>query len=149
MFLDEFFYDEDTTFEEDISEAIKGFVNEGILVPDSKVLDFYHVTSKGLKKLKWFAAYLLPFFESYKTALLYFEKYQADKHQPKDRIKKIHSIGSKLYKSKMIQYKESLSQINYKNAANYFIQNGVAGSDDHVQIEYYKNILERLLSITV
>jgi glycerol-3-phosphate O-acyltransferase len=145
LFTDEFFFDEETTFEEDISFCLKGFINDGILVPDSPESDIFRITSKGLKKLKWFAAFLQPFFESYKTALVYFEKYEAGKHEGKDRVKKIHSIGTKLYKGKLITFKESLSQINYKNAANYFSKNGVCGSDDHVQIEHYKSILDQLI----
>ncbi len=144
MFTDEFFFDEETTCDEDISICIKGFMNEGILVPDSSGSDTYRITSEGLRKLKWFAAFLQPFFESYKTTLLYFEKYDADKHNAKDRVKKIRSIGSKLYKTDIITLKESLSQINYKNAANYFSKNGVTGKQDHTKIEYYKNILDRL-----
>jgi glycerol-3-phosphate O-acyltransferase len=145
MFTDEFFFDEETTYEENISFCIKGFINDGILVPDSSGIEIFRITSQGLRKLKWFAAFLQPFFESYKTCLLYFEKYEAGKHSEKDRIKKIHSMGTKLYKNKLITQKESLSQVNYKNAANFFSKNGVTGSQDHVQIEYYKNILDRLI----
>ncbi|MBU1340386.1 MAG: 1-acyl-sn-glycerol-3-phosphate acyltransferase [Proteobacteria bacterium] len=145
MFTDEFFFDEETTCEENISRCIKGFMNEGILVPDLPESDMFHLTSQGLRKLKWFAAFLQPFFESYKTALLYFEKYEADKHDGKERIKKIHSMGTKLYKGKLISLKESLSQVNYKNAANFFTKNGVTGSQDQIQIEYYKNIIDRLI----
>ena len=145
IFLDEFFFDEDTTCEENISRCIKGFINDGILVPDSSESDIFRITSQGLRKLKWFAIFLQPFFESYKTTLLYFEKYEAGKHEGKERIKKIHSIGTKLYKGKIITLKESLSQVNYKNAVNYFTKNGVNGSQDHAQIEYYKNILDRLI----
>ena len=145
IFTDEFFFDEETTGEQDISLCIKGFINEGILVPDSKEADVFRITSQGLRKLKWFAAFLQPFLESYKTTLLYFEKYEQGKHKGKERVKKIHSMGTKFYKSKIILLKESLSQINYKNAANYFSQNGINGSQDHVQIEYYKDILDRLI----
>ena len=145
MFTDEFFFDEETTYEQDISTCIKWFVNEGILVPDSSESDMFRITSQGLRKLKWVAAFLQPFFESYKTTLLYFEKYKEEKHDAKERVKKIHSMGTKLYKTKIITFKESLSQINYKNAANYFTKNGVTGPQDHIQIEYYKNILDRLI----
>ena len=145
IFTDEFFFDEETTYEENISTCIKWFVSDGILVPDSSELDMYRITSQGLRKLKWVAAFLQPFFESYKTTLLYFEKYKAEKHEGKERVKKIHSLGTKLYKTKIITFKESLSQINYKNAANYFTKNGVTGPQDHIQIEYYKNILDRLI----
>jgi len=53
-------------------------------------------------------------------------------------------MGTKLYKGKLINLKESLSQVTYRNAVQYFIKNGVKGSQDHVQIEFYKNILDRL-----
>jgi len=144
LFIDEFFFDEDITCEENISTCIKGFLNEGILVPDVPESDLFQITSQGLKKLKWFALFLLPFFESYLTTLQYFEKYEPDKHDEKERIKKIHSMGTKLYKGKLINLKESLSQVTYKNAVHYFTRNGIKGSGDHVQIEFYKNILDRL-----
>ena len=147
MFTDEFFFDEETTYEENISFCIKGFIDDGILVPDSSGIEMFRITSQGLRKLKWFAAFLQPFFESYKTCLFYFEKYEADKHKEKERVKKIHSLGTKLYKSKLITFKESLSQVNYKNAANYFIKNDINGSQDQVKIEYYKNILDRLIHL--
>ena len=144
LFMDEFFFDEDLTCEQNISICIKGFLNEGILVPDMPDSDLFQITSQGLKKLKWFAVFLLPFFESYLTTLQYFEKYEPDKHDEKERIKKIHSIGTKLYKGKLISLKESLSQVTYKNAVHYFTKNGIKGSGDNVQIEFYKNILDRL-----
>lgn len=145
MFTDEFFYNEDTTCEENIANCMKGYISEGIIVPDANDSESFHITSKGLRKLKWLAAFLLPFFESYKTTLLFFERYKAGKYEGKERVKKIHSIGSKLYKGNIITLKESLSQINYKNAANYFSKNKINGSEDNIQIEYYKDIIDRLI----
>lgn len=144
MFTDEFFFDEETTCEENISTSIKGFIAQGILVPDLSEPAMCRITSKGLRKLKWFAAFMLPFLESYKTTLFYFEKYDDDTHNQKDRIKKIHSIGSKLYKTKIVTYKESLSRINYQNAANFFMKSGVTGPE---KISYYKETLERLIHL--
>ncbi len=144
LFIDEFFFDETVTCEENISACIKGFINEGILIPDTADSALYQITPLGLKKLKWLAVFLLPFFESYLTTLQYFEKYEPDKHDEKERIKKIHSMGTKLYKGKLINLKESLSQVTYRNAVHYFTKNGIKGSNDNVQIEFYKNILDRL-----
>jgi len=145
MFIDEFFFNEKTIGEEDIERAIKGFINEGILVPDVSDFDMFNITSKGLRKLKWFASFLLPFLESYKTALLYFEKYGPDKHTGKDRSKKIQSMGTKLYKGKIITLKESLSLINYKNAANFFIKAKIVTAEDKIQSDSYKKIIDRLI----
>ncbi|THB79825.1 MAG: glycerol-3-phosphate acyltransferase [Desulfobacteraceae bacterium] len=150
MFMDEFPTDENTTAEEYISSALKAFINEGIIVPDLEDTDRYQLTSEGLRKLKWFAAFLLPFLESYHTALSYFEKYtDISKHDEKERAKKTHGIGQKLYKRKTVIFKESLSLINYKNACKYFANNGIQGSEDHYNIDFYRNIIQRLLSLPV
>ena len=144
MFTDEFSFDEEVMAEEQISRVIKGFINEGILVPDPKKADILNLTSEGLRKLKWFAAFLTPFFESYSTCLLFLEKEKTDKYDVKERAKKILSFGGKLYKRNQVQHKESLSLINYRNAANYFARNNINGSADQVQIDYHKEIIDRL-----
>ncbi|MGM0393442.1 MAG: 1-acyl-sn-glycerol-3-phosphate acyltransferase [Thermodesulfobacteriota bacterium] len=147
LFHDEFFNDEETTCEEYISNCIKGFISEGILVPDPDRMDMLNLTSRGLRKLKWFAAFMLPFLESYETALLYFEKEKKIPRDEKEMAKKIHSHGSRLYKRKQVTLKESLSLINYRNAARFFSQNGINGSEDQIQIDYYKQIINRLIRV--
>lgn len=149
IFMDEFSYDEETTPEEQISKCIKAFINEGILVPDPVRPDMVNLTSQGLRKLKWFAAFLLPFFESYQTVLMFLEKEETDKFDAKEQGKKIQSFGGKLYKRNHITLKESLSLINYKNAANYFYRNNIKGSEDQIQIDYYKQIIDRLVRFTL
>jgi len=144
MFTDEFSFDEEVTAEEQISRVVKGFINEGILVPDPQRADMLNLTSEGLRKLKWFAAFLIPFFESYNTCLLFLEKEKTDKYDVKERAKKILSFGNKLYKRNQVVRKESISLINYKNAANYFARNNINGSGDQIQIDYYKEIIDRL-----
>ena len=148
MFTDEFSYDEDLTCEEQISRSIKGFISQGILVPDSSP-DLFNLTSSGRRKLKWFAAFMQPFFESYLTALLYFEKEKPGEYEAKERVKKILSQAGKLYKRNQISLKESISLINYMNAANYFMKNGINGADDQARIDHYKQILDRLIRLTL
>jgi glycerol-3-phosphate O-acyltransferase len=149
LFTDEFSFDEEITPEEQISKCLKGFINEGILVPDPTQADMLNLTSQGLRKLKWFAAFLLPFFESYKTCLLFLEKERTDKYDAKEQTKKIQAFGSKLYKRDNIFFKESLSLVNYRNAATYFARNGINGSEDQIQIDEYKEIIDRLIRLTV
>lgn len=147
LFHDEFFSDEEITCEEQISNCIRVFINEGILVPDPAGMDMLNLTSRGLRKLKWFAAFMLPFLESYQTALLYFEKETKVPPDEKEMAKKIHSHGIKLYKRKQVALKESLSLINYRNAARFFSRNGINGSEDQIQIDYYKQIITRLIRV--
>lgn len=147
MFKDEFSLDEEMLAEEKISIAVKGFVNEGILVPDPNRPDMFNLTSQGLRRLKWFSSFLISFFESYRTCLFFLEKEKTDKYEIRERAKKILSFGSKQYKRNQIMRKESLSLINYKNAANYFARNGINGSEDQIQIDEYKKIINRLLRL--
>jgi glycerol-3-phosphate O-acyltransferase len=149
IFQDEFFCDQEITCEEHISVCIKGFINEGILVPDNTRQDMLNLTSRGLRKLKWFASFMLPFFESYETALLYFEKEKKSPPDEKERAKKIHSYGIRLYKRKQIRRKESLSLINFRNAARFFVKNGINGAEDQIQIDYYKQIINRLSRLII
>ena len=144
LFTDEFSFDEEITAEGQISKAIRGFINEGILVPDPDDADMLNLTSQGLRKLKWFAAFLVPFFESYHTCLVFLEKEKTDKYDVKERAKKLLSYGGKLYKRNQVVRKESISLINYRNAVNYFARNGINGSEDQIRIDDYKEILDRL-----
>lgn len=147
FFIDEFSYDDEKTCSEHIAISIKAFMEEGVLVPHPDVSDTFNLTSEGFRKLRSFAVFLRPFMESYKVALLYFEKYPKDKHDDKERIKKIQAKGLKMYKRQDIFLKESLSKINYINAVSFFIKNGVTGSEDEDAILTNKNIIEGFLAI--
>jgi glycerol-3-phosphate O-acyltransferase len=144
LFTDEFSFDEQISAQEQISKALKGFINEGILVPDPEYADTFNLTSEGLRKLKWFAAFLIPFFESYMTCLVFLEKEKTDKYDAKERVKKLLSFGNKLYRRNQVVRKESLSLINYRNAVNYFAKNHINGSGDQERINEYKEIIDLL-----
>ncbi len=147
LFVDEFSFDEERPCEEQISICLKAFTEDGIIVPNPAMPDYYNLTSEGFRKLNYFSAVLYPFLESYKAALLYFETYPKDKHTPKERIKKIQSYGIKLYKHQEILLKESLSKINYINACSYFTANGIKGRNDLEDILKLKTTIDGFLSL--
>lgn len=147
FFIDEFSFDEETTCTEHIHTSIRAFIDDGILVPTPSFSNTYNITSEGYRKLKGFSEFLRPFLESYKVALMYFQKYPKDKHDSKERIKKMQSRGASCYKRQEILLKESLSKINYINAANFFMNNGVEGSEDIEEIKKYEELIDNLLAI--
>lgn len=149
FFIDEFSFDEETSCVEHISLCIKAFIDDGILVPTPSFSDTYNLTSEGFRKLKGFSEFLRPFLESYKVALMYFEKYPKEKHDPKERTKRMQAKGIKYYKRREILLKESISKINYINASNFFMANGISGSEDAEKITEYKDIIEQMLKISV
>ncbi len=146
FFIDEFSFNDDITCEKNINQCLKAFIEQGIIVPNPSIPDTYNITSEGYRRLKYFAGLLLPFFESYKVALIYFETNPKDKHDVKNRIKKIQAIGIRMYKHQDILLKESLSKINYINASKFFMDNGIYGSENNDLIAEYKEKIERLVS---
>jgi len=147
FFIDEFSFDDEKTSNEHISESIKAFMEEGVVVPHPNFPDTFNLTSEGFRQLRSFSVFLKPFMESYKVALHFFEKYPAGKYDTRDRIKRIQTMGLKMYKREDILLKESLSKINYINATSFFINNGINGSEDREAIEKYKKFIEDFLSI--
>ena len=147
LFMDEFPYDENMTHEDYISNCIKAFLNDGIIIPDPILHESYNITSSGLKKIKCFAEFLLPFLESYSTVLSYYKKYAKNEHEPKERIKKIQSMGSKMYKQNVILLKESLSKVNYINATKYCIKNNLSTPKNKAELNQLKEILEKIISL--
>ncbi len=148
FFIDEFSFNEDKTCEESISQCLRAFTDQGIIVPNPSIPDTYNITSEGYRKLKCFAGLLHPFLESYKVALIHFETTPKDKYDAKERIKKIQALGIKMYKHQDILLKESLSKINYINASKFFMDNGIYGSKDNDLIKEYKKKIEKFISLS-
>ena len=65
FFRNEFHQPPDETPEQQIQRTIDAFVNDGIAVPNPELVGTYHLTSLGYRKLKSFALFLKPLFESY------------------------------------------------------------------------------------
>ena len=110
-------------------------MEDAIVVPHPSLPEAYNLTSEGYRKLKCFAGFLSPLFESYRVVLRYFQKTAADKHEAPQRLKQIQSLGAKMYKRQEVVYKEALSKINYLNAVDYCLKNGIRGREDSDPLE--------------
>jgi len=149
FFKYEFAYNLDLQPEYFVRKNIKAFINDAILVPHQNIPDTYNITSVGLRKLKLLAKFLKTYFESYWIALQTFKQNSRKDLSGKDRLKKIQSMGNRLYKRKEIDLPESLSKINYDNAINYFTTHNIKGSEDTDQIAHYEEIIQRYLKLLV
>ena len=105
-----------------------------IVVPHPSLPEAYNLTSEGYRKLKIFAGFLSPLFESYRVVLAYFQQTAAERHEPPQRLKHIQSLGTKMYKRQAIVCKEALSKINYLNAVDYCLNGEFGGGFDDMQI---------------
>lgn len=146
FFKNEFSYDVDKTPDYFVRKNVKIFIDDAILMPHATLPDTYNLTSAGYRKLKLFSSFLKTYFESYFIVLNFFMRYPKEFINTKDRLKKVQSIGNRMYKRKEIERKEALSKINFQNALDYFVSHGVKSSDDRDKIEFYADSIKRYMS---
>jgi glycerol-3-phosphate O-acyltransferase len=146
FFKNEFVYDVDHSISEIIDKNIETFIQTGILLNHPTLKDTYNLTSAGLKKLKVYSGFLRAYFESYWIALNFFMRFTQNSVDPKDRLKKIQSVGNRMFKRNEIELKEALSKVNYENAVGYFTSNGVKGQENNEKIEFYADEIQKYLN---
>lgn len=147
LFKNEFAYDVDKSTEVHVRKTLKAFIDDAILMPHPTLPDRYNITSAGFRKLNLFARFLKPYLESYWVVLNFFMTHKQNSVVAKDRIKKIQSLGSKMYKRRDIDLKESMSKVNYANAVDFFLYRGVRGSESKERIEYFADAIQRYRTI--
>jgi glycerol-3-phosphate O-acyltransferase len=124
-----------------VRKTVKAFIDNAILVPHPSMPDTYNLSSEGFRKLVFFAGYIEPFFESYRTALVYFAKNRRNYHHKAKMLKKMLAIGNRMIRQGEIRLRESVSKANYSNAINFFMKNGVRGSEDEEMVRQWNDIL--------
>ena len=147
LFKNEFAYDVEKSPETYVRKTLKTLIDDAIVIPHPTLPDRYNVTSAGFRKLKLFARFLKPYLESYWVVLDFFSAFPQSEITAKDRIKRIQSLGNKMYKRREIDLKEALSKVNYSNAVDYFLYRGLRGSENQEEIEHYRDALERYRAI--
>ncbi|MCJ7617948.1 MAG: 1-acyl-sn-glycerol-3-phosphate acyltransferase, partial [Desulfobacterales bacterium] len=146
FFKNEFSYEVDKTPDYFVRKNIKIFIDDAILMPHATLPDTYNLTSAGYRKLLLFSTFLKTYFESYFIVLNFFMRYPKEFINTNDRMKKVQSIGNRMYKRKEIERREALSKINFQNAVDYFVSHGVKSSDDRDKIEFYADSIKRYMS---
>ena len=126
-----------------VRKTVKAFIDNAIIVPHPVMPDTYNLSSEGFRKLVFFAGYIEPFIESYRTALVYFAKNRRNHHHKAKMLKKMLAIGNRMYRQGEIRLKESISKANYDNAIGFFTKNGVRGSEDEENGRRWNDTLVR------
>ena len=151
LFLQDFFkyefaFDVDKAPDHYLRKTIKAFIDDAMIIPHPTLPDTYNITSAGFRKLKHYSRFLKPYFESYWIVLQYFSSTPQNGHAGKDKLKKIQTIGERLYKRKEIELIEALSKINFSNGINFFTTHNVKGSDDADGVEFYRGVIQKYLT---
>ena len=62
-------------------------------------------------------------------------------------VKKIESVGNRLYKNEEVERKEALSKVYYNNATNYFISRGITGPENEDGIAFFEEKINNALNV--
>jgi len=161
FFKFEFVYDADENLKETIDQVIAYYTSQRFIIKVNSQESRYRITRQGLIVLTCFASLLRSYFESY-WIVLRATKYLSKKpYNEKDLLKKITSLGNKLYKLEVIERFESISRITFENGIKFFCEKGVIKKSDthdngkiHVtyedgnnpeSISYYSRMIDRYL----
>jgi glycerol-3-phosphate O-acyltransferase len=146
FFKYEFAFDVDKTPEFMVRKTLKAFIDEAILMPHRSLPDTYNITSAGFRKLLLFAGFLKTYFESYLVVLNVLKAYGRTELVKKERMKRIRSLGTEMYKEGEIERREALSHINYENGLTFFNFKGIRGKEDEEGIAFFNEIIARYLN---
>jgi glycerol-3-phosphate O-acyltransferase len=147
FFKYEFAYDLDRPPVHYVRKTIKSFIDDAMLMPHQTIPDSYQITSSGYRKLKLFAAFLRPYFQSYKVVLHFLRTNRKEKMETKDKLKKIQSMGLQMIKNKEIELIESVSKVNYANGLSYFSTNGIRNHENEAAIAHYETLIQTYLNL--
>ena len=146
FFKNEFTHEPDTTPDYKIRKTLKMFIEDAIVIPHPTLPDTYQVTAAGFRKLKRYAIFLKTYFESYWIVLNDFKRNNNASMPAKERLKRITSRGTRMYKRKEVDHPEALSRINYQNGIDLFIGKGIKSADDTEAIEKMAVVIQRALN---
>ena len=147
LFINEFSSDPDRPPAFLVRKTVKAFIDDAIIIPHPTLPDTYNITSSGYKKLVYFAGLLTPFFESYRVALGYLSSTAEEDRDRSKTVKKIRSLGQKMFKHGDITRRESLSVPCYTNAVDSYTKNGLKGPRGAEKLSQYNNNIARYLKI--
>lgn len=147
FFKYEFAFDLDRPPEYYVRKTIKAFIDDAILMPHPTIPDSYQITSSGYRKLKLFAAFLKPYFQSYLVVLHFLRTNRKEKLDIKDKLKKIQNLGLQMVKNREIDLIESVSKVNYANGLSYFSAKGCKSHEDEARITRFETTIQADLSL--
>jgi glycerol-3-phosphate O-acyltransferase len=147
IFKYEFAFDLERPPVQYVRKTIKSFIDDAMLMPHQTIPDSYQITSSGYRKLKLFAAFLKPYFESYRVVLQFYRVNRKETSEAKDKLKKIQQLGMQMVKNKEIDLIESVSKINYANGLNYFSTNGIKDHADEARIAHFDTLIQNYLNL--
>jgi glycerol-3-phosphate O-acyltransferase len=124
LFRNEFIFNK-VDPEAQVEEALAYFISRGVAINLDPAAASFTLSASGLKELSYFANLLFNYFESYWIVFRSIKYLQKKPRSEKEFLKRIQSIGQKLYKLGEVERAEALSEITFQNALKIFGEKGI------------------------
>ncbi len=128
-FLQDFFRNEfifsDVDPEAQVKQTLDYFDSRGVVINLDPQEASYTLSASGLKDLAYFANLLFNYLESYWIVLRSMKYLQKKPRSEKEFLKRIQSIGQKLFKLGEVERSEALSEATFQNALKIFGEKGI------------------------
>ncbi len=128
-FLQDFFRNEfifsDADPDAQVTKTLTYFESRGVVINLDPQEASYTLSASGLKELVYFANLLFNYLESYWVVLRSMKYLQKKPRSEKEFLKRIQSIGQKLFKMGEVERSEALSEATFQNALKIFGEKGI------------------------
>ncbi len=111
--------------EAQVEEILGYFTSRGVVINLDPAEASFTLSASGLKELSYFANLLFNYFESYWIVFRSIKYLQKKPRSEKEFLKRIQSIGQKLYKLGEVERAEALSEATFQNALKIFGEKGI------------------------
>ena len=108
-----------------VEEILAYFASRGVIINLDPQAATYTLAASGLKELAYFANILYNYFESYWIVFRSIKYLQKKPRSEREFLKRIQSIGQKLYKLGEVERAEALSEAAFQNALKLFGEKGI------------------------
>ena len=108
-----------------VEEILEYFSSRGVVINLDPQTATYTLSASGLKELAYFANLLYNYFESYWIVFRSIKYLQKKPRSEREFLKRIQSIGQKLYKLGEVERAEALSESTFQNALKLFGEKGI------------------------
>ncbi len=108
-----------------MEEILAYFASRGVIINLDPQAATYTLSASGLKELAYFANILYNYFESYWIVFRSIKYLQKKPRSEREFLKRIQSIGQKLYKLGEVERAEALSESAFQNALKLFGEKGI------------------------
>jgi glycerol-3-phosphate O-acyltransferase len=124
LFRNEFIFS-DADPETQVTNTLHYFASRGVVINLDPEEASFTLSATGLKELAYFANLLFNYLESYWIVLRSMKYLQKKPRSEKEFLKRIQSIGQKLYKLGEVERSEALSEATFQNALKIFGEKGI------------------------